>query len=102
MHLPARARRCASAFEAGSEAPAHAACRPDAVSELRDLLYVVLEAARYPIREIETASETEDQVELAATLQPIAAEPAELDAVIVALKRTAIVRSATWTVETEG
>ena len=25
MHLPARARRCASAFEAGSEAPAHAA-----------------------------------------------------------------------------
>src|SRR3984957_18250859 len=90
--------------ESSSEAlySVHAACDPAAVSELRDLLYVVLEAARYPIREIETESETEDQVELTATLQPIAAEPAELDAVIVALKRTAIVRSATWTVETEG
>jgi len=41
-------------------------------------------------------------VELTATLQPITAEPAELDAVIAALKRSALVKSATWTVETEG
>jgi putative Mg2+ transporter-C (MgtC) family protein len=90
--------------ESSSEAlySVHAACEPGAVSELRDLLYVVLEAARYPIREIETESESEDQVELTATLQPIAAESAELDAVIAALKRTALVKSATWTVETEG
>jgi len=90
--------------ESSSEAlySVHAACDPAAVSELRDLLYVVLEAARYPIREMETESETEDQVELTATLQPIAAEPAELDAVIAALKRSALVKSATWTVETEG
>jgi putative Mg2+ transporter-C (MgtC) family protein len=90
--------------ESSSEAlySVHAACEPRAVSELRDLLYVVLEAARYPIREIETESESEDQVELTATLQPITAEPAELDAVITALKRAALVRSATWTVETEG
>jgi hypothetical protein len=39
---------------------------------------------------------------LAAAPQPVAAEPAELDAVIAALKRTALVKSATWTVETEG
>jgi putative Mg2+ transporter-C (MgtC) family protein len=90
--------------ESSSEAlyNVHAACDPAAVSELRDLLYVVLEAARYPIREMETESETEDQVELTATLQPITAEPAELDAVIAALKRSALVKSATWTVETEG
>jgi putative Mg2+ transporter-C (MgtC) family protein len=90
--------------ESSSEAlySVHAACDPAAVSELRDLLYVVLEAARYPIREMETESETEDQVELTATLQPITAKPAELDAVIAALKRSALVTSATWTVETEG
>ena len=80
----------------------HAACEPAAVSELRDLLYVVPEAARYPIREIDTGSETEDQAGLTATLQPITAEPAELDAVIAASKRSPTVKSATWTVETEG
>jgi putative Mg2+ transporter-C (MgtC) family protein len=90
--------------ESSSEAlySVHAACAPGAVSELRDLLYVVLEAARYPIREIETESESEEQVELTATLQPITAEPEELDAVIAALKRAGLVKSATWTVETEG
>lgn len=90
--------------ESSSEAlySVHAACEPGGVSELRDLLYVVLEAARYPIREIETESESEEQVELTATLQPITAEPKELDAVIAALKRAGLVKSATWTVETEG
>jgi putative Mg2+ transporter-C (MgtC) family protein len=90
--------------EATSEAlySVHAACDPASVSDLRDLLYAVLEAAHYPIREIETESETEDQVELTATLAPTAAEPAELDAVITALKHAAIVKSATWTVETEA
>jgi putative Mg2+ transporter-C (MgtC) family protein len=90
--------------EASSEAlySVHAVCDPPAVSDLRDLLYAVLEAAHYPIREIEADSESEDQVEVTATLQPITAEPAELDAVVAALKRTAIVKSATWTVETEA
>lgn len=90
--------------EASSEAlySVHASCEPHAVSDLRDLLYAVLEAAHYPIREIETESETEDQVELTATLQPITAKPEELDAVITALKHATLVKSATWTVETEA
>jgi putative Mg2+ transporter-C (MgtC) family protein len=90
--------------EAASEAlyAVHAVCAPSAVSDLRDLLYAVLEAARYPIREIEADSEKDDRVELTATLQPTAAEPAELDGVVAALKRTALVKSATWTVETEA
>lgn len=46
-----------------------------------------LEAANYPIREIETLAEGDDQVDLAAILVPTSAEPAELDTVVSALKR---------------
>src|ERR1700749_438626 len=59
-----------------------------AVTDARDLLFSKLEAADYPIREIETLSEGEDAVELAATLVPSTAKPAELDAVVTALKRS--------------
>jgi putative Mg2+ transporter-C (MgtC) family protein len=59
-----------------------------------------LEAANYPIREIETLAAGDDLVELAADLVPTTAKPAELDAVVSSLKRTAVIRSATWTVAT--
>ena len=75
-------------------------CDHEAVSDARDLLFATLEAANYPIREIETLSESDDQVELAADLVPSTAKPAELDGVVDALKRSAIIRSATWTVGT--
>jgi putative Mg2+ transporter-C (MgtC) family protein len=75
---------------------------PSAVAELRDLLFTALEAARYPIREIETEQESDDQVELAATLVPTTAEPDELDGVVAALKRDGSVKGASWTVETES
>ncbi len=79
----------------------HAVCsRPD-VPDVRDLLADELEKANYPVREVETLSETEDQVELAASLLPTTAEPAELDAVVAAIGRSPLVRNATWTVETE-
>lgn len=78
----------------------HAVCRPESVSDVRDLLDAELERAAYPVREVETLSETEDQVELAAILVPTTAEEAELDAVIEALQRSPLVRSATWTVST--
>jgi putative Mg2+ transporter-C (MgtC) family protein len=78
----------------------HVVCDHEAVSDARDLLFAKLEGANYPIREIETISEGEDQVELAASLVPTAAEPAELDAVVAALKQTAFIKSATWAVAT--
>lgn len=78
----------------------HLVCGHEAVADARDLLFAKLEGANYPIRDIETISEGDDQVELAATLVPTAAEPGELDAVVAALKQTAFVRSATWTVAT--
>jgi putative Mg2+ transporter-C (MgtC) family protein len=78
----------------------HVISSHEAVSDVRDLLFVVLEAANYPIREIDTLSESEDQIELAADLVPTTAAPAELDAVVAKLKQSRLVKSATWTVAT--
>jgi putative Mg2+ transporter-C (MgtC) family protein len=78
----------------------HVTCDHEAVSDARDLLYARLEAANYPIREIETLAEGDDLVELAADLIPTTAEPAELDAVITSLKQSTLIKSATWTVAT--
>ncbi len=75
----------------------HAICDPEHVSDVRDLLYAELERARYPVQEIETLSDTEEQVELAAVLVPTTAEAAELDAVVRALLASRVVDSATWT-----
>jgi len=78
----------------------HVVCRPEAVSDVRDLLDAELDRASYPVREVETLSDTEDQVELAAVLVPTTADAAELDAVVAALERSPLVRSATWSVGT--
>ncbi|MBL6853525.1 MAG: MgtC/SapB family protein, partial [Alphaproteobacteria bacterium] len=68
----------------------------------RDLLFEELEQRRYPIREIETLSEGEELIELAATLVPTSADPKELDAVARHLERHEAIASATWTVGTES
>jgi putative Mg2+ transporter-C (MgtC) family protein len=80
----------------------HVTCRPDAVSDVRDLLDTELGRANYPVRAVETLSDSEDQVELAAVLVPSTAEPSELDAVVTALERSPLVKSATWTVGTSA
>jgi putative Mg2+ transporter-C (MgtC) family protein len=78
----------------------HVTCHPRDVADARDLLDAELERASYPIREVETLSDSEVQVELAAILLPSTADEAELDAVVRALKASPIVLSATWSVET--
>jgi putative Mg2+ transporter-C (MgtC) family protein len=78
----------------------HLICRPADVAEARDLLFVECEQAHYPIQDIETLSETEELVELAAILVPTTADPKELDAVTAALETHDFVESATWTVST--
>jgi putative Mg2+ transporter-C (MgtC) family protein len=78
----------------------HVVCRRDAVSDVRDLLDAELDRAQYPIRQVDTLSSTGDQVELAAILVPTTAHHADLDGVVEALKRSPLVRSATWTVGT--
>jgi putative Mg2+ transporter-C (MgtC) family protein len=77
----------------------HAICYPEDVSDVRDLLDAELDRASYPIREVETLSDSDEQVELAAILVPTTAEVAELDAVVAALEASPLIRSATWSVE---
>jgi putative Mg2+ transporter-C (MgtC) family protein len=70
------------------------------VSEARDLLDETLARVDYPILEIETLSETETQVELAAALVPSSADSAVLDTVVTQLEKSPAVDSATWSVST--
>ena len=76
----------------------HALCEPEAVGDVRDLMAQELERLHYPVAVIETLSESDEMVELAAILMPTSADPRELDHVVVALERHAAVRNATWSV----
>jgi putative Mg2+ transporter-C (MgtC) family protein len=70
------------------------------VSAARDILDETLEKAGYPILEIETLSETDNQVELAAILVPTSADASVLDGVVVQLEKSPAIHSATWSVST--
>ncbi len=78
----------------------HAICEPQAVSAVRDLIDAALDGVGYPVRDVQTLSDNEDLVELAATLLPTTAEANTLDAVIARLEGSPLIESATWTVET--
>jgi putative Mg2+ transporter-C (MgtC) family protein len=66
----------------------------------RDLFYEEPERMHYPVREIETLSEGDGVVELAAMRVPTTANPKDLDAITDHLGRHANIDSATWTVST--
>jgi putative Mg2+ transporter-C (MgtC) family protein len=91
-------RRPISAADTEALYRVHVLCRPEAVSEARDLLFEELEQRHYPIRDIETLSENEELVELAASLLPTSADSKDLDAITQHLARHANIESATWTV----
>lgn len=91
-------RRPLDAGETEAQYRIHAICEIDAVPDVRDLMTALLESAHYPVREIETLAEGNGRVELAATLVPTTARPADLDEVVAGLERSGRVRSATWTV----
>jgi putative Mg2+ transporter-C (MgtC) family protein len=95
-------RRPISPHETEALYRVHLVCVPDKVSEARDLLFDELERHHYPIREIETLSESDNSVELAAILVPSTANPADLDAIADHLGRHAQAISATWTVSTSN
>jgi putative Mg2+ transporter-C (MgtC) family protein len=69
---------------------------PDAVSEMRERLQEALEAASYPVGDVEVEELSETQREIVATLVSTAVDPKELDAVLVKLESHAGVRNATW------
>jgi putative Mg2+ transporter-C (MgtC) family protein len=57
-----------------------------------------LEAASYPIRETKVMYHSDDNVEVAAELVTLSAEPDELDAVVAGLSKLPDVSHATWNV----
>lgn len=75
----------------------HAICRPESVTDVRDQLFNALEAAHYPVHEIEVLSDNDDVVELGATLIASSASAKELDAVVAILEASPVVQNATWT-----
>ena len=93
-------RRPIDPDETEAEYKVHVVCDPDARSDVRDLLDAELARAALPIREIEILSETDDQIELAAVLVPIAVEADELDRAVAAIEQSPLVQSATWSAET--
>ncbi|MBB5052736.1 putative Mg2+ transporter-C (MgtC) family protein [Afipia massiliensis] len=68
---------------------------------VRELLVEKLEAAHYPVSDVNVIDRAEGVVEIAATLVSTAVEAKELDAVTADLARRPGVRHATWDVSTK-
>ena len=68
---------------------------------VRDLLVEKLEAASYPVSDVNVEERTDDIVEIVATLVSTAVDAKELDAVTADLARRPGVRHATWDVSTK-
>ncbi|AGT11352.1 MgtC/SapB family protein [Paracoccus aminophilus] len=69
---------------------------PEAMPKLRDLLVQELEAAHYPVSDVEIFERGDDTVEIIATLVSTAVEPHEIEAVTRRLARQAGVANASW------
>lgn len=74
----------------------------DRIEPLRDRLVEVLEAADYPVREVEIERETDEDAELVATLVSTAIVPHELDAVVRIMNHERGVTHASWTARASG
>jgi putative Mg2+ transporter-C (MgtC) family protein len=68
---------------------------------VRELLVEKLEAAKYPVSDVNVIDRAEGIVEIVATLVSTAVEAKELDAVAADLARRPGVRHATWDVSTK-
>jgi putative Mg2+ transporter-C (MgtC) family protein len=74
---------------------------PEVVSDMRERLQDALEAAKYPVGDVEVVELSETQQEIVATLVSTAVDPRELDAVVAKLEVLPGVRNATWDVSTK-
>jgi putative Mg2+ transporter-C (MgtC) family protein len=72
----------------------------EALPLMRDLLVERLEAANYPVADIEVVETGDDLLEIVAKLVSTAVDPNELNAVVSNLQRQTGVRHATWEVST--
>ncbi|QPF85760.1 MgtC/SapB family protein [Bradyrhizobium genosp. L] len=76
------------------------AVTPEALPDMRDLLVEKLEAANYPVADVDVVEAGDEFLEIVATLVSTAVEPNELNAVVVDLQHQPGVRHATWEVST--
>ncbi|PSO19114.1 MgtC/SapB family protein [Bradyrhizobium sp. MOS003] len=72
----------------------------EALPDMRDRLVEKLEAAKYPVADIEVVEIGEDNLEIVAKLVATAVDPNELNAAATALQHLPGVRHATWEVST--
>lgn len=72
-----------------------------AMSNLREALVAKLDAAQYPVGDVQITDRADGVVEIVATLVSTAVEAKELDAVTADLARLPGVRHATWDVSTQ-
>jgi putative Mg2+ transporter-C (MgtC) family protein len=86
--------------ESSSEATYEISVTTDAkhAAQIRDSLNERLEAASYPVRETSILFRSDDNVEVAAVLVPLAAEPDDLDQIVADLSKLPGVSHATWNV----
>ena len=66
------------------------------LDDSREMLRDQLEAADYPLQNIEVVEREQDRTEIVATLMGTAADPKELDAVVTRLEQNPLVQSASW------
>ncbi|MDH6263107.1 MgtC/SapB family protein [Bradyrhizobium sp. BR13661] len=72
----------------------------DALPDMRDRLIDRLEAAKYPVADVEIVETGDDLIEIVAELVATAVDPNELNAVATELQHLPGVRHATWEVST--
>jgi putative Mg2+ transporter-C (MgtC) family protein len=72
----------------------------EALPDMRDRLVDRLEAANYPVADVDVVEIGDDLIEIVARLVATSVEPNELNAVATALQHLAGVRHATWEVST--
>jgi putative Mg2+ transporter-C (MgtC) family protein len=72
----------------------------DDLDDARELLRNVLEAADYPLRDIEVVEREQGGTELVATLLGTSANPEELDAIVARLEDNPLVQNAGWSLRT--
>ena len=75
-------------------------CDAPAMADLRELLVEKLQAANYPVGDVEVLDRSNGAAEIVARLTRTAVDPRELDAVIVDMERQPGVRHATWEAST--
>ncbi len=74
----------------------------DDTGTMRDLLKTHLEAAKYPIAEVEVIERGDDQVEVSAILTSTEAKSSDLEAVVTRLRAHPLVVHASWSADTQS